>query len=123
MSNPKIITSAPYFQVCKNKKCGRHGRIVIPSRGQESKEILTKRGGVESAEYAVQEGLIKSDESPELIRQINFSTVPNSDPDINIIFCEDFIRIRYEETKEEEPETADGEQVASYVAPANVTYH
>lgn len=118
MSNPKIITSAPYFQVCK--KCGKHGRIVIPALSQHSEEILTQADGVVSSEYALEDGLIKVDEFPELKRQVKTSTIPEMEPDINVIFCAEYIAIRYEEVKDEVGPLDEGDNTH---APANVTLH
>lgn len=118
MSNPKIITSAPYFQVCK--RCGKHGRIVIPARSQYSEEILTRADGVMSVEDAFENGLIKADELPGLKRQAETSTLPKMEPDINIIFCVDYIAIRYEEVKDEAKSQTGGDNAR---VPTNVTIH
>ncbi len=120
MSKPKTATSAPFFQVCK--KCGKHGRIIIPSRDQVSLEILTQGDGVVSAEYAFDNGLIKEDELPELKRQAKTSTLPEAEPDVNIIFCRDYIIIRYREMRAA-PENETGIGNDNVYVPENVTLH
>ena len=69
-----LIPSAPYFLMCDDD-CGElHGFIVIPDYWRIS--IFSKEAGEMQVRMAFKRGIVKSDETLQLLRQIGLSRLP-----------------------------------------------
>ena len=76
-----LIRSAAHFSVCA---CGEHGKLVTAS-GEESSEICSKENARRAFDQAVKDGKIADYETGEALRQINASSVADTEEDASLI--------------------------------------
>lgn len=76
-----LIKSAAHFSVCA---CGQHGKLITAD-GEESRELCSKEKARRAFDQAVKNGKIGDYEVCEALRQINMSSIAETEEDAPLI--------------------------------------